>query len=350
MERKEMKGKISTVLGFIAPEDLGFTLAHEHLVIDFSAIYKELPYASDRHLAMQPVAMQNLDWIKKHRFSVPDNLLLLDEQEAIDETILYRDEGGEAIVEVSNKSFARDPISLLRISRSTGVHIVMGGGYYSARSHDSRIMNISVEELAEEFIAEIKYGVGDTGIRPGVLGEIGCTWPLADSEKKVLRAAGKAQKETGILINIHPGWSERAPMEILEILVNAGAEPEHVAFSHTDRTLLSHESRIEVLEAGSYLIYDSIGREGYFDLETIIDIPNDNYRINDIMRLMDAGYPDKIMLSVDVCTKDMRVRYGGHGYVHIPKYFVPLMRRKGMSQEAIDKLLIHNPAVSLTFF
>ncbi|WP_448807429.1 phosphotriesterase family protein [Aminobacterium colombiense] len=350
MERKEMKGKISTVLGFIAPEDLGFTLAHEHLVIDFRAIYKELPYASDRHLAMQPVAMQNLDWIKKHRFSVPDNLLLLDEQEAIDETILYRDEGGEAIVEVSNKSFARDPISLLRISRSTGVHIVMGGGYYSARSHDSRIMNISVEELAEEFIAEIKYGVGDTGIRPGVLGEIGCTWPLADSEKKVLRAAGKAQKETGILINIHPGWSERAPMEILEILVNAGAEPEHVAFSHTDRTLLSHESRIEVLEAGSYLIYDSIGREGYFDLETIIDIPNDNYRINDIMRLMDAGYPDKIMLSVDVCTKDMRVRYGGHGYVHIPKYFVPLMRRKGMSQEAIDKLLIHNPAVSLTFF
>jgi len=350
MERDEMKGKIATVLGFIEPEDLGFTLAHEHLVIDFRAIFKELPTASDRHLAMQPVMMQNLDWIKKHRFAVPDNLLLLDEQEAIDETVLYRNEGGESIVEVSNRSFGRDPLSLARISRATGVRIVMGGGYYTSRSHDERLKRIGVDELVEEFVGEIRNGVDDTGIRPGVLGEIGCLWPLADSERKILIAAGKTQSMTGIAINIHPGWSERAPMEIIEILVAAGADPEHIIISHTDRTLISHESRVEALKTGCYLVYDSIGREGYFDLETIVDIPNDNYRVNDIMRLMDAGYSDKILLSVDVCTKDMRVKYGGHGYVHIPKYFVPLMRRKGMSQEAIDKLLIHNPARSLAFF
>ena len=350
MNRTEMKGKIATVLGFIQPEELGFTLSHEHLVIDFRAIFKELPNASDRYLAMQPVAMHNLDWVKKHRFSVPDNLLLLDEQEAIDETLLYRNEGGEAIVEVSNRSFARDPLSLARISRATGVRVVMGGGYYNSRSHDERLRKMGVDDLTEEFSSEIRDGVGDTGIRPGVLGEIGCLWPLAESEKKVLLAAGRTQKMTGIAINIHPGWSERAPMEILDILASAGADPRHVIISHTDRTLMSHESRVEALRTGCYLVYDSIGREGYFDLETIIDIPNDNYRVNDIMRLMDAGFPDQILLSADVCTKDMRVRYGGHGYVHIPKYFVPLMRRKGMSQEAVDKLLIHNPARSLTFF
>ena len=350
MNRTEMKGKIATVLGFIQPEELGFTLSHEHLVIDFRAIFKELPNASDRYLAMQPVAMHNLDWVKKHRFSVPDNLLLLDEQEAIDETLLYRNEGGEAIVEVSNRSFARDPLSLARISRATGVRVVMGGGYYNSRSHDERLRKMGVDDLTEEFSSEIRDGVGDTGIRPGVLGEIGCLWPLAESEKKVLAAAGRTQKMTGIAINIHPGWSERAPMEILDILASAGADPRHVIISHTDRTLMSHESRVEALRTGCYLVYDSIGREGYFDLETIIDIPNDNYRVNDIMRLMDAGFPDQILLSADVCTKDMRVRYGGHGYVHIPKYFVPLMRRKGMSQEAVDKLLIHNPARSLTFF
>ncbi len=350
MHRSEMKGKIATVLGFIEPKDLGFTLAHEHLVIDFRAIYKELPCASDRYLAMQPVAMHNLDWVRKHRFSVPDNLLLLDEQEAIDETILYRNEGGESIVEVSNRSFGRDPLSLARVSRATGVRIVMGGGYYTSRSHDEHLKKIGVDELAEDFVNEIQNGIGDTGIRPGVLGEIGCLWPLAESERKVLVAAAKAQTVTGIPINIHPGWSERAPMEIIEILANAGADPEHVMMSHTDRTLISHKSRIEVLETGCSLIYDSIGREGYFDLETIVDIPNDNYRVNDIMRLQDAGFSDKILLSVDVCTKDMRVKYGGHGYVHIPKYFVPLMRRKGMPQEGIDKLLIHNPAKAMTFF
>lgn len=345
-----MQGKIATVLGFIEPDTLGFTISHEHLVIDFRAIYTELPTASDRYLAMQPVSMHNLDWVRKHRFSVHDNLLLLDEQEAIDEVILYRNEGGESIVEVSNRSFGRDPLSLARISKATGVQIVMGGGYYTSRSHDEKLKKIDVDALVEDFVDEIKNGIGDTGIRPGVLGEIGCLYPLADSEKKVLQAAAKTQKITGIPINIHPGWSERAPMEIIEIIASAGADLNHVILSHTDRTLMSHESRVEVLKTGCYLIYDSIGREGYFDLETIVDIPNDNYRVNDIMRLMDAGYGDKILLSVDVCTKDMRVKYGGHGYVHIPKYFVPLMRRKGLSQEAIDNLLIHNPAKAHTYF
>ena len=351
MQREEMKGKISTVLGFIRPEELGFTLAHEHLVMDFRPACQELPFSSDRHLAMQPLALHNLEWVRKHRFSVLDNLLLLDEQEAIDETILYRNEGGKAIVEVSIPDLGRDPLSLARVSRATGVHVVMGAGYYtSTRCHGERLKKIGVDDLVEEFVTEIRDGVGDTGIRPGVLGELGCIWPLAETEKKVLQAAGRTQKITGIAINIHPGRDPRAPMEILEILVASGADPWHVMMSHTDRTLMTHESRVEVVKTGCSLIYDSIGREGYFDLETIIDIPNDNYRVNDILKLADEGFSDRIMLSCDVCTKDMRVRYGGHGYVHIPRYFVPLMRRKGVPESVIQDVVVHNPARVLTFF
>jgi len=351
MQRDEMKGKISTVLGLIEPKQLGFTLAHEHLVMDFRPACLDLEYASDRHLAMQPVSLNNLDWIRKHRFSVLDNLLLLDEQEAIEETVLFRNEGGEAIVELSNPGLGRDPLSLARVSRATGVHVVMGAGYYtSTRSHGEKLEKMGIDDLVEEFIEEIYHGVGDTGIRPGVLGELGCVWPLAPTEKKVLKAAGKTQKLTGFPINIHPGRDQRAPMEILEILSESGADLNHVMMSHIDRTLLTHESRVEVLKTGCSIIYDSIGREGYFDLEIIIDIPNDNYRVNHIMRLVEEGFSDRIMLSCDVCTKDMRVKYGGHGYVHIPKYFVPLMRRKGVPGDVIKKLVVENPARVLTIF
>lgn len=351
MERDEMKGKVSTVLGFIKPEELGFTLAHEHLVMDFRPACLDLEYASDRHLAMQPISLENLDWIRKHRFSVLDNLLLLDEQEALEETVLFKNQGGKSIVELSNPNLGRDPLALARISRATGVHIIMGAGYYtSTRCHGEGFENIGIDDLVEEFTKEIKFGVGDTGIRPGVLGELGCVWPLATTERKVLQAAGRTQKITGIPINIHPGRDPRAPMEILEILSESGADLNHVMMSHIDRTLMTHESRVEVVKTGCCIIYDSIGREGYFDLDIIIDIPNDNFRVNDILRLADEGFSDRIMLSSDVCTKDMRVKYGGHGYVHIPKYFVPLMRKKGVPEEVISNLVVNNPAKFLSIF
>lgn len=350
MQRKDKIGKIQTVLGLIEPQELGLTLAHEHLVMDFRPACVDLEYASDRHLAMQPISLSNLDWVRKHRFSVLDNLLLMDEQEAIEETMLYKNEGGEAIVELSNPSLGRDPLSLARISKATGVHVIMGAGYYtSTRSHGEKIEKMGIDDLVEEFVTEINNGVDDTGIKPGVLGELGCVWPLAATEKKVLKAAGMTQKLTGIPINIHPGRDQRAPMEILEILSESGADLNHVMMSHIDRTLLTHESRVEVLKTGCSIIYDSIGREGYFDLDVIIDIPNDNYRINHIIQLTDEGFSDRIMLSCDICTKDMRVKYGGHGYVHIPKYFVPLMRRKGVPKDIIKKLLIDNPARVLAY-
>ncbi|MST54788.1 hypothetical protein FYJ74_01815 [Pyramidobacter sp. SM-530-WT-4B] len=350
MERKDMAGKIFTVLGLIKPEELGKTIAHEHLVADFRCAWMELPYATDRAKALEPFSLKNSDWIRKHRFNVLDNLLLMDEDEAVEEAMLFKARGGDSMFELSNKSMARDPLALQRISRRTGLHIVMGGGYYVVKSHAPSFKNRDVDSLTEEFINEVRYGADGTGIRPGILGELGCTWPLHPDERKVLVAAARTQKATGIPINVHPGWSAKSVMDILEILSDNGADLTHVAMSHTDRTLLTHEERVETLKSGCYLVYDSIGREGYFDQNTIIDIPNDNYRANHIIKLIEEGYGDKIMLSADVCTKDQRVKYGGHGYVHILSYFEPLLLKKGISREIVDKLLIHNPARSATYF
>lgn len=348
--RGELKGKVVTVLGPVKPETLGICLAHEHLVIDFRIIFSELPYATDRSLAVMKTEDVNYDWELKHRFNMQDNLLLIDEDEAIKEALLFKDEGGKTIFDVSNRNFARDPLALQRISRRTGLNIVMGGGYFMASAHSDTLKKAAVEETANDFINEIRNGVNSAGVRPGILGEICCGWPLHESERKVLIAAAMTQKVTGIPINVHPGKNDRAPLEIINILALNGAEPSHVTISHTERTLMTHESRVELLKTGCFMLYDSIGREGYFDIDGTVDITNDNGRANDIIRLLDAGFEDQILLSSDICTKEMRVKYGGHGYAHILLYFLPMLRKKGVPEKIVEKLTVHNPARSATYF
>lgn len=343
-----MECYVMTVLGPIKPEEMGITLSHEHLVMNFKAIYKEPKVATDYKKANEPVLLSNLDWVRKHRFSNLDNLMLLDEDIAIKEALFFKWEGGDTIVEVSNRNHGRDPRALARISRATGINVVMGGGYYWEPSWTDEDRRKTEDDFYQEFIKEILEGVGNSGIRIGIMGEIGCSWPLKEGEIRVLRAAGRAQHDTGVPINIHPGWSSESPMEILAILANAGADLNHVVMSHVDRTLLSHESRCEVARTGCYLEYDAIGREGYFDLEFVVDIPNDNYRANEIIKLIEAGFLNKILLSSDICTKDMYCSYGGHGYGHILRYFVPLLRQKGLTDKEIETILIDNPRNMLT--
>ena len=103
----EMVGKVQTVLGLVSPESLGITLPHEHLMIDFRVVFKEPKYASDRFKANLPVSINNLEWLKHNRLSCLDNLLLGNEKEAISEALLFKNEGGGTIAEVSNRSFAR---------------------------------------------------------------------------------------------------------------------------------------------------------------------------------------------------------------------------------------------------
>ena len=52
-------------------------------------------------------------------------------------------------------------------------------------------------QMAENMVKEIEVGIGGCGVRCGVIGEIGCSYPLRDVEKKALQAAATAQTQTG---------------------------------------------------------------------------------------------------------------------------------------------------------
>lgn len=350
MNKSELRGKALTVLGPVDPEDLGITSPHEHLFIDMSALFNEPEECTEKELAHQPVGLGNRWWISYHHLSNLDDTFLRDEEVAVREALSYKYAGGGTIVDVSNIGLGRDPLALARGAQATGLNIIMGSGYYVGALHPANMDGKTEKDICEEIVRDVTVGVGNTGIRAGMIGEIGCTWPWVDNERKVLGAAARAQQRTGAPLSIHPGRNVRTPLEIIEILRKAGADISRTVIDHVERTLREPEDRFKLAETGCYLEYDLFGWEGYYPKALVlVDLPNDHQRVNEIIQLIEQGHLNQILISHDICSKVRLKSYGGHGYDHILRNVVPMMRDKGISEEQIDTMLIDNPRRLLTF-
>ena len=346
-------GQVQTVLGVIDGKELGVTVPHEHLLFDGTSVFKAPEAAEERELAYQPVQLGNLSWLQYHPFENLDNVRLTDVQEAIDEALLFRRAGGRSIVDVTTVGIGRDAEALADIARATGLHVVMGAGFYTAPSHADALATRSEESIERQIVDEIRVGVDGTGIGAGLIGEIGCSWPLDPTERKILRAAASAQRRTGAALSVHPGRNTAAPLQIVQILQDQGADLRRTVMCHVDVRLRTHEDRVRLLESGCYLEYDVFGWEGHFPSywtqDDVMDIPNDTTRIYELRELAEAGYLDRLLVSQDICGKARRTCYGGPGYAHILRYVVPMMLERGMSQQQIDTLLIDNPRRLFSF-
>ena len=252
-------------------------------------------------------------------------------------------------MDATTTAIGRNPDALARISRESGVHIIMGAGFYVDAVHPEDMDERTVEDLAREISDDIMQGVGDSGIQAGIIGEVGCTWPLTPNERKSLAAAAVAQQETGAAVLIHPGRHPDAPLEILELLVNSGADISRVIMGHLDRTVFEFDALQRVAASGCYLEWDLFGNEGSYYPLAELDMPSDAQRLDFIKRITDAGYCERVVIGQDICTKHRLVSYGGHGYGHILENIVPKMRRKGFSEDAIEAITVDNPARILAF-
>ena len=353
MAREELRGKIQTVTGPIDAERLGVTLTHEHLIVDLESIFTEPPAPDQKALAYEKVDMSNLGWLRYNPFMNLDNIRLLDEQEAVEEARLFKQAGGSSIVDCTLDDIGRDPESLARISLSTGLNVIMGCGYYTAPSHRPGMSEKSAEEIEDELVRDLIVGVGDSGIKAGFIGEIGCSWPLDGIERRVLRAAARAQQRTGACLSIHPGRHPDAPFEICDIVADAGGDLSRTVICHIDVRLREHADRCRLAQTGVTLEYDVFGWEGHFPSywtqDDYMDIPNDTERIYEILALIREGHLEQLLISQDICRKSARACYGGWGYGHISNYVVPMMRQRGISQEQIDTIMIANPRRLFSF-
>lgn len=351
MNTLQLVSKVQTVLGLVDADQIGITTCHEHIFWDISEYFREPDSASDREMSHQPVSLDNLWWIRAHPSGNLDNIHQTDEQLAASELLRFKSAGGGTIVELSPDGLSRDPSGLARVARATGLNIIMGSGYYSGFTHPEDMDHKTEEDIAEEIVNDITVGVRDTGVRSGIIGEIGCSVPFTGNEKKVLRACAIVQRQTGAPINVHPSMDDELVVENIKILEDAGADLSHVAISHVDGFEFSPPTLRKLLKAGCYVEYDGFGHSIYhfMVMGRVVHEQSDIQRIYDIIRLINEGYIDQILLGQDLFFKCSLAAYGGFGYSHIIDNLIPFMKAKGMTEQQIHTLLVENPGRFLQF-
>jgi predicted metal-dependent phosphotriesterase family hydrolase len=307
---------VQTVLGPIDPADLGVTLPHEHTQI-------ALWHVRDRWDYWQ---------------------LTRDREAILEELGQYRAAGGRSLVDLTVDGVGRDPAWLVDLAGASGLHVVMGSGWYRQAYYPPTldVDRRSVEDLADELVREMEGGVGETGVRPGIIGEIGTDKPWVSArEERVFRAVARAARRTGLAVTTHAVLSP-VGLDQLRILEAEGADPSRVVIGHAD-SYPRLEHWLAIVERGASVELDFLG---------MTFTPQERHgegRVIDLIReLLSRGHAERVLLSQDVCHDSQLRRYGGNGYTYLADTFLPRLREAGVSAAEIETMTVANPRRLLT--
>ena len=377
------EGYVQTVLGPVDPMDLGITLPHEHILIDMTLGYSSAPemisatesgalaaqvpeagyepgeegpglVASFRDLWNTPITLQNRADVERNWFFYGD-YKRRDPRVAIYEAELFKLAGGGCLVDQTSIGLARDPIGLQQVSRGSGVHIVMGTGFYVHEYHAPAIADFSEDQMFERILRDLEEGVAG-GVKAGIVGEVGLSFPMHPDERKGLRAGARAAAQTGAALSIHPGFSQELVYEAFREVEDAGGDLSRTAISHLDERFpnapapdsFDPKPFLELAKTGAWLSFDTFGWETSVRQRGKVDMANDAIRLNWLLALVEAGHEDRLLISSDLAIEHWERGKGGWGWQHIPESVVQLMRYKGFDEAVINKILIENPRKYLT--
>jgi predicted metal-dependent phosphotriesterase family hydrolase len=307
---------VQTVLGRIEPAELGWTLPHEHTAIALWHIANRWDYWELRR----------------------------DEPVILEELAAFKAAGGGALVDLTLEGVGRDPEWLAGLARATGLHIVMGSGWYRGAHYpaESLIDRRSVDSLADEIVRDATDGVGETGIRSGIIGEIGTDKPwLSAQEERVHRAAARAARRTGLAITTHAVQST-VGLDQLTVFEAEGADLSRVVIGHADSNP-SLDYHLAIAERGATVEFDFLGMSF-----TPLERHGEGRIVDNLRELLSRGHVERILLSQDVCHDSQLRRYGGNGYTYLADTFLPRLLAAGVSEAEIRTITIDNPRRLLT--
>jgi phosphotriesterase-related protein len=293
---------VQTVRGPIDASKLGFTLTHEHIVPGSRKIFSS------------------------RQSSVAD---------AVDKLKAARDAGINTVVDLSPSEDGRDVRFVEEVSRKSGMQIVVCTGQ---RLFPPELRERTTEELTEFFVKEIEQGIEDTGIKAGVIKAASESDGVRVFEERVLRAAARASKATGVLIETHTNSRLRGGMKQAEMFEAEGVSPARVSLGHSDDT-----------DDMDYLI--GLAKRGYtlgmdhtmWGMNPGATLPWQK-RADCIKRLMDAGFLDRIVLSNDWVHGDVdREKVNPDGMLFTVRRTIPYLKQLGVSQRQIDAITVENP-------
>jgi predicted metal-dependent phosphotriesterase family hydrolase len=310
------RGRVQTVRGPIEPGDLGWTLPHEHTAI-----------------ALWHVASRWDYWELRR-----------DEAGIVEELGHFREAGGGTIVDLTLPGVGRDPSWLVRVSEATGLNVLMGTGWYRDAYYppEALIDRRTVDSLADEIVREATEGVGESGVRPGIIGEIGTDKPwLSPREERVHRAAARAAGRTGLAITTHAVQST-VGRDQLDVLEAEGADLSRVVIGHADSNPSIDYYRA-IVDRGASIEFDFLGMSF-----TALERHGEDRIVELVCELLAGGHVGRLLLSQDVCHDSQLRRYGGNGYTYLADVFLPRLRDAGVSEDEVRTMTVENPRRLLT--
>ena len=314
--------KVNTVLGTISERDLGVTLMHEHITYGYAGWYADDTMAPYDREGIVKDAVATLNQLKPY--------------------------GVKTFVDVTTNDTGRDAGLIKEVAEKSEMNIICSTGLYTeyegAPAYFRSRMRIggAVVEIADLFEKEISQGISKTGVRAGVIKVATGNGNISKYEEKVLKAAARAQKATGVPIITHTENGTMGP-EQADLLLAEGADPKRIMIGHIcGATDIKYH--VNVLAKGVYISFDRIG---------IIMIHSDELRKACIIGLAGIGYANRIMLSHDTIVRLLgRPRQTPVSAVplmanwhptHIFKNIIPALKAGGVTEEQINTMIVDNP-------
>lgn len=298
-----MGASVMTVVGAVEPTSLGRVLPHEHLFANTLREYRSTGLTDDEGVALAAL-------------------------------IRFRETGGRTLVDVTPVELGRRPDALRRLSEQSGVHIVMGCGHYRDPYLDQAFFDTHrTADIADRMILEINEGIDGSGVRPGIIGEIGADQAVVSAiEERSIRAAGIAHRETGLAITLHAARST-VGRDMLRILDEERVPRERVILGHLD-TVRDRDYFFDMARSGVMLEFDGFITTNEY--ETSRDIGH-------LLALIEAGYEDQLLISHDAFLTSHFAEFGGPGLTRINETILPRLRAEGVSEAQLIALTERNP-------
>jgi phosphotriesterase-related protein len=303
-------GLVPTVDGPIAADELGVTLAHEHLM----AVHQgPLVDTTDRETAYEEMRT----------------------------AVRY---GVRTVVDMTNVGLGRDPVAIRDVASRASAQVVMGTGFYKDGWLPGWVHSLTVGEMAAIMIEELLVGVGEPAIPCGVIGEVGVSRTITSTEERSLAASARAQRATGAAINIHfdIGTQPDEYHHAVDILEGEGADLARVVIDHficrPDELGIARE----LIGRGPLVEFDLWGQETWPKILNLTDTPPE-VQVASLTWFIAAGLRDRILISHDVANIVTQRRHGGFGQAHIVRTLLPQFREYGVTDEDLRVLLVENP-------
>ena len=245
--------------------------------------------------------------------------------------------GVRNIVDMTNQSMGRAPEYARRLTEETGINIILSTGHYLEDFIDPAVLHQTPEAIAEEPIRDLTVGIDGSGMKAGVIGEIAWSYPgPREKELKSWEGMCIAARRTGATVSTHPSHGEQQIPQA-EYLLLHGIAPERIVIGHIE-FYLSDPSLKKLLGMGLYLGLDMIGKKSGW---------GDEYRADTVRKIKRWGCLDQLLLSMDLCRKDDLRSAGGYGYAYLFESFIPMLEKRGITGDEIDRMLRKNPEKAL---